>query len=97
MSFWLGLAALICLYIQDWTALCLLLGMIAVLIASAFISIKLSAKNAKKMEPIFAALTEIERPVLAVNAAELRERMCSVIAQIPEDIETLKKVVSREL
>ncbi len=97
VSFWLGLAALICLYIQDWTALCLLLGMIAVLIASAFISIKLSAKNAKKMEPIFAALTEIERPVLAVNAAELRERMCSVIAQSPEDIDTIKKVVSREL
>lgn len=97
VSFWLGLLSLLCLYIQDWTALFLLLGVIAVLLATAFISIKLSAKNTKKMEPILAALTEIERPVLALDAAELRERMCSVIARSPEDVDTIKKVVSREL
>jgi len=92
-----GLLALFCILLQDWASLWWLLGIIAVLVGIAFLSMKKSANNEKKMAPIFAQLKDIERPVLAPNAETLREKMYGVIAQGPADIDVINKVVANEL
>lgn len=93
----LGFFALICILIQDWSALAWLVGIIALLIGIAFLSMRKSANNEKKMAPVFANLKDIERPVLAPNGEALRAKMYGVIAQSPADVDIINKVVANEL
>ena len=93
----LGLLALLCILLQDWKSLLCLLGIIAVLVSIAFISMRKATNNTKKLEPIFAQLKTHERPVLAPNAETLREKMYGVFAQGPDDIDKINKAVADEL
>lgn len=93
----LGIMALFCILLQDWTSMCWLLGIIAVLVGIAFLSMRKSAKAEKEMAPIFANLKDIERPILAPNADALRQKMYGVIAQGSSDIDVINKVVANEL
>ena len=93
----MGLLALFCILLQDWASLWWLLGIIAVLVSIALLSMRKSANNEKKMAPIFAQLKDIERPVLAPNAETLREKMYGVIARGAADVDVINKVVANEL
>ena len=59
---------------------------------TAFISMKVTAYNDKKMAN-YANLKTIERPVLAPNVDVLRHKMCDVIAREPSDIDAINKEI----
>lgn len=91
-----GFFALLGVLSKDWSLMAQLLGVAAALAGVAILSIKLSANKSKKMAAIFANLKDIERPVIGLNADDLREKMYGVIAQNLSDVDAIDRAVRKE-
>lgn len=93
-SFWVGLLTILSFYWRDWKSGCVCLGIVGVLLGTALVSMRLAAKRDKELAPVLAKLEDLERPVVAVSAQELRTKMYEKFAQGPEEIDAINKAVA---